>query len=111
LSAAWNWGEENLLPQIDHLTADQLRRRAADDRADAQLLDPQKHSGAIRMLLADAERCEALVDSRKAARPSPIDGLACLGAEAEAELLTQALNGCLVFEPRALTGLSASICR
>lgn len=47
------------LPYIDHLSVDQLRRRAADDRADALAMVDQASAGTVSMLLEDAERCEA----------------------------------------------------
>jgi len=50
--------EDALLPQIDHLTVAQLRRRAADDRADALALASRLSAGSVAMLLADAARCE-----------------------------------------------------
>lgn len=46
------------LPYIDHLTVDQLRKRAADDRADALAMASRASAGCISMLLEDAERCE-----------------------------------------------------
>lgn len=50
--------EGRLLPQIDHLTVAQLRRRAADDRADALALANRLSAGSVAMLLSDAARCE-----------------------------------------------------
>jgi len=46
------------LPFIDHLSVDQLRQRAADDRADALAMVNRASAGCISMLLEDAERCE-----------------------------------------------------
>lgn len=98
--------EDALLPQIGHLTVAQLRQRAACDREDAKRLDARKHPGAIRMLLTDAERCDALADSRTDALP--LDGLAGLGAGVEAELLARAFKGCVALSSRerGRTGLS-----
>lgn len=50
---------EAQLPYIDHLSIDQLRRRAADDRADALALIGGSSPGTLSMLVEDAERCEA----------------------------------------------------
>lgn len=47
------------LPYIDHLSVDQLRRRAADDRADALAMVDRASAATVSMLLEDAERCEA----------------------------------------------------
>lgn len=74
------WDEARLLPQIDDLTVEQLRRRAADNREDAFRLNARPGSGAVVMLLADAERCEARADRleawRATARPAGPEGLA-----------------------------------
>lgn len=50
--------EDRLLPQIDHLTIAQLRRRAADNRDDAKRLGTIGATCGIAMLIADAERCD-----------------------------------------------------
>lgn len=50
--------EDRLLPQIDHLTIVQLRRRAADNRDDAKRLGAIGATCGIAMLIADAERCD-----------------------------------------------------
>lgn len=47
------------LPYIDHLSVDQIRRRAADDRADALAMVDHVSAATVSMLLEDAERCEA----------------------------------------------------
>ncbi|MFS2013723.1 hypothetical protein ACCD06_28280 [Azospirillum sp. CT11-132] len=47
------------LPYIDHLSVDQLRQRAADDRADALAMASHASAATVSMLLEDAERCEA----------------------------------------------------
>jgi len=94
------WPEDALLPQIGHLTVAQLRQRAACDREDAKRLDARRHPCAIRMLLTDAERCDALADSRMVAQQSPLDGLARMGAGVEAELLARAFKGCLALSSR-----------
>ena len=47
------------LPFIDHLSVDQLRRRAAHDRADALEMVGHATADTVSMLLDDAERCEA----------------------------------------------------
>lgn len=47
------------LPYIDHLSVDRLRRRAADDRADALEMVGRASTATLSMLLEDAERCEA----------------------------------------------------
>jgi DNA-binding CsgD family transcriptional regulator len=47
------------LPQIDHLTPEQLRQRAMDDRQDAQAAIQRQSVATAAMLLNDAERCEA----------------------------------------------------
>ncbi|WP_377810520.1 hypothetical protein ABNQ38_33085 [Azospirillum sp. A29] len=46
------------LPFIDHLSVDQLRRRAAHDRADALEMVGHASANTVSMLLDDAERCE-----------------------------------------------------
>ncbi|CAO3417859.1 hypothetical protein [Azospirillum endophyticum] len=46
------------LPFIDHLSVDQLRQRAADDRADALAMVGHASAATVSMLLEDAERCE-----------------------------------------------------
>ncbi|MCG5239192.1 hypothetical protein ACIU1J_01090 [Azospirillum doebereinerae] len=51
------------LPQIDHLSIAQLRRRAAEDREDALGMNRLANTGCLAMLLADAERCEARADA------------------------------------------------
>lgn len=98
--------EDALLPQIGHLTVAQLRQRAAGDREDARRLDARKHPCAIRMLLSDAERCDALADSRTDALP--LDALAGLDAGIEAELLARAFQGCVALSSpeSGRTGLS-----
>jgi len=50
--------EDRLLPQIDHLTIIQLRRRAADNRDDAKRLGAIGTTCGIAMLIADAARCD-----------------------------------------------------
>lgn len=50
--------EDRLLPQIDHLTIAQLRRRAVDNRDDAKRLSAIGVTCGIAMLIADAERCD-----------------------------------------------------
>ncbi|RJF85033.1 hypothetical protein D3877_11330 [Azospirillum cavernae] len=47
------------LPQIDHLTPEQLRQRAVDDREDAQAAIQRRSIETAAMLLNDAERCES----------------------------------------------------
>lgn len=47
------------LPQIDHLTPEQLRQRAMDDRQDAQAAIQRGSVATAAMLLNDAERCGA----------------------------------------------------
>lgn len=47
------------LPYIDHLSVDQLRQRAADDRADALAMVNRASAATVSMLLEDAERCES----------------------------------------------------
>ncbi|CAO3418153.1 hypothetical protein [Azospirillum doebereinerae] len=51
------------LPQIDHLSIAQLRRRAAEDREDALGMNRRDNTSCHAMLLADAERCEARADA------------------------------------------------
>lgn len=47
------------LPQILHLTPEQLRQRAMDDRQDAQAAVQRRSVAVAALLLNDAERCEA----------------------------------------------------
>lgn len=49
---------DSQLPYIDHFSVDQLRRRAADDRADALAMVGHASAATVSMLLEDAERCE-----------------------------------------------------
>nr|WP_295828349.1 hypothetical protein [uncultured Azospirillum sp.] len=43
---------------IDHLRPDQLRQRAADERADALMLAGKLSAETVNMLLTSADRCE-----------------------------------------------------
>lgn len=68
---------------IDHLTPDQLRRRAADDRADALALAGRLSAGSVAMLLSDAARCElraAVLEMEETPRFEKIGDAACRAA-------------------------------
>ncbi|MBP2307492.1 hypothetical protein GBZ48_22055 [Azospirillum melinis] len=85
------------LPYIDHLSVDQLRRRAAYDRADALAMVDQVSAGTVSMLLEDAERCEAratMLEQRCGG--SIAAGLGGLTIETALTQLVQAARGRMV---------------
>lgn len=94
------------LPFIDHLSVDQLRRRAADDRADALAMVDHASAATISMLLEDAERCESratMLEQR--CGDSIAAGLGELTVETAITQLVQAARGRVVGD---LSGRPAS---
>ncbi|WP_042695632.1 hypothetical protein [Azospirillum sp. B506] len=85
------------LPFIDHLSVDQLRRRAADDRADALAMVDRASAATVAMLLEDAERCElraTMLEQRCGDGIAP--GLGELTIEAAITQLAQTARGRVV---------------
>ena len=103
------------LPYIDHLSVDQLRQRAADDRTDALEMIDRASAGRISMLLEDAERCETratLLEQR--CGDSIAAGLDGLTIENAIEQLVRAARGRVVGEQPGrpaspITGIQADI--
>lgn len=82
---------------IDHLSVDQLRQRAADDRADALAMASHTSAATVSMLLEDAERCEAratMLEQR--CGDSIAAGLGELTVETALTQLVQAARGRMV---------------
>ncbi|XEY15213.1 hypothetical protein ABMY26_00610 (plasmid) [Azospirillum sp. HJ39] len=108
---------DTTLPYIDHLSVDQLRQRAADDRSDALEMVDHASAGRISMLLEDAERCETratLLEQR--CGDSITAGLNGLTIENAIEQLVRAARGRVVGEPPGrpaspITGIQADILR
>lgn len=96
--------EDALLPQIDHLTVDQLRRRAAEDREDALRLSTRGAAEGLSMLLADAVRCDERADELEAQHSN--DDLDPLTVESAIALLVEVARG-RVFGPCETGGLGA----
>ncbi|WP_044551647.1 hypothetical protein [Azospirillum lipoferum] len=85
------------LPYIDHLSVDQLRQRAADDRADALVIAGHASTATVSMLLEDAERCESratMLEQR--CGDSIAAGLGELTVETAIMQLVQAAHGRVV---------------
>ncbi|WP_372396884.1 hypothetical protein ABMY26_22605 [Azospirillum sp. HJ39] len=108
------------LPYIDHLSVDQLRQRAADDRSDALEMIDRASAGRISMLLEDAERCETratLLEQRCGdSIAAGLDGLTLDGLTIEnaIEQLVRAARGRMVGEQPGhpaspITGIQADI--
>jgi len=100
------------LPQIDHLSIVQLRRRAAENREDALRMNRLDSIGCLAMLLSDAERCEARAEALETVvreRDGAMYAQAPRSEASRADIRPPAAHGVGGNEPGGETGPTSSL--